>query len=446
VTDSGEGTLTRVDASGSGKSDELRLGGGASAVAYARGAVWVLVPGRGAVARVDPGALRVADEIPVGGTPRDIAASGRDVWVSVAAARAVPARVCTPLEGSPDDGDVTVVVDLPLRMGAGTQVPAMTRAIGEVMEQHGHRAGRFSISTLICDDSSSRHESGDPEKCAANARAYADDAAIVGVVGPLSTTCAAEQLRPAAHAPGGPLAIVSPTSTFIGITQSLRRGDRGALFRVTARDDRQAAAAARFLYAQGHRRAYVLDDYEPYGLGTAGGFQNEARRIGLRVVGRRSWREHEDLGALTARVLRARPDVVWVGGALSTDVGRVVRAFRGRVQIAGPEGFLPVSKLFHEAGAAARGALFVTGMPPGGRDVPAADSAADATEVVLDAVARSDGTRASVSRAIRDSGRFDEYGDAIDAPIAIMRAERGGGSAMVMSTDGATVVTRVPGR
>jgi ABC-type branched-subunit amino acid transport system substrate-binding protein len=79
----------------------------------------------------------------------------------------------------------------------------------------------------------------------------------------------------------------------------------------------------------------------------------------------------------------------------------------------------------------------------------AAVYAAQATQVLLDAIARSDGGRSSVTRAllatrvrggILGSFGFDAGGDPTMAPITIVRARRPNGAASVESIDGADVV------
>jgi ABC-type branched-subunit amino acid transport system substrate-binding protein len=75
--------------------------------------------------------------------------------------------------------------------------------------------------------------------------------------------------------------------------------------------------------------------------------------------------------------------------------------------------------------------------------------AAQATEVMLDAIARSDGTRASVIDAmfrtrLQDSLigdiAFDRRGDAVAAPVTVLRVVGGGSSAnSIASVEGATV-------
>jgi ABC-type branched-subunit amino acid transport system substrate-binding protein len=77
---------------------------------------------------------------------------------------------------------------------------------------------------------------------------------------------------------------------------------------------------------------------------------------------------------------------------------------------------------------------------------PAAVRAAAATEVVIDAIARSQGTRASVTSELFKTKlrstvigpvSFDPEGDIRSAPITVVEAMRSGGNAAVESTTGA---------
>jgi ABC-type branched-subunit amino acid transport system substrate-binding protein len=68
----------------------------------------------------------------------------------------------------------------------------------------------------------------------------------------------------------------------------------------------------------------------------------------------------------------------------------------------------------------------------------------------MDAIARSDGSRASVARALlatrlQDGAvgpvAFDSRGDLSSPPVALLRLVRGGGSRAVASTEGADLIT-----
>ena len=233
--------------------------------------------------------------------------------------------------------------------------------------------------------------------------------------------------------------MVSPTNTDPLLNRPGTNQPVGAYTRVVATDDRQAQLAARFLRARGHRRVFVLDDGDPtYSLNAASYFAAAARNLGLRVVGRATWRR------ATPDIRGVRPDVVWVSGLLENGAGRIIRDLRRqlgpRVTIAGNEALLPIGRLYDRAGAAADGVLIATGSQPSSAPHPFADLATKATEAALTAIARSDGTRRSVARALRAEPQFDANGDLRRASVTILRAARPGGSRQNMSLEGAHVV------
>jgi DNA-binding SARP family transcriptional activator/ABC-type branched-subunit amino acid transport system substrate-binding protein len=452
VVDSAAGVLERFDARGGGA--PIEVGAGAGPVAYGAGTVWVAQPGRRTVLRIDAREGRVAGEVVVGGTPRDIATDGSAVWVSVTAPRAT-ADACGPLEHAPGEApDAVLAVDLPLRSGGRSPIAGMVAATRAELRRRHYRAGQHSVGLLVCDDSTTQRGSFDAEKCRANARAYVADRRIVAELGPYNSPCAAQQLPIAVAASGGPLPMISPTNTDPLLT---RERARGAYVRIVATDDRQAQAAARFLRAAGRRRAFVLDDGDGYGLSGASYFAAAARSGGLRVLGRATWGSAHRTASLMRRVRRARPDVVWVGGLLDNGAGRVVRSLRRAlgptVTIAGPEGLLPVSRLFDRAGAAARGVLIATAIRPAANgEHPYAVLARTTVDVALNALGRSNATRPSMARSLRVISlrtspigpiAFDEHGDLRRAPVTILRAQRPGGSRTNMSLEGGSVVTIV---
>jgi YVTN family beta-propeller protein len=57
-------------------------GRGTSGVAAGAGSVWVTNTIDGTVSRIDPGTAEVVDEIDVGGRPREVAVGADGVWVT----------------------------------------------------------------------------------------------------------------------------------------------------------------------------------------------------------------------------------------------------------------------------------------------------------------------------------------------------------------------------
>ena len=242
-----------------------------------------------------------------------------------------------------------------------------------------------------------------------------------------------------------------------------------------AKYDAQGRAMAEELRARGARSVYVLDDAGgtgTLGLDLASYFAAAARGEGLRIAGRASWGRERSLARLARRVAAARPDAVYVSGQLDSRAGAMTRALRSALPagttLAGPDLLLPVAGLVADSRGDAQGMLLTSTFLPeqalgaSGRRLagqiveeggPAVRApvlyAAQAAEVALDAIGRSDGSRSSVAQALRATdmrdtalGRiaFDARGDLRGARVALWRVERGGGARDLLSTDGARYV------
>ena len=64
--------------------------------------------------------------------------------------------------------------------------------------------GRHRVAYQSCDDSVARTGLFDEAKCAANARAYAENRDVVGVIGTINSPCAVAAVPELNRAPGGP--------------------------------------------------------------------------------------------------------------------------------------------------------------------------------------------------------------------------------------------------
>ena len=499
VTSPADGTLWRIGGGRTPTLGAIDVGRGVSDVAVGRDAVWVANPLAGTLLRIDPETASVEHTIDLDGIPRSLAVDGDSVWVAVVAdptasavevsgIRPFPPTTCEPVVAGEGTSDFLVVSDLPLQGGIRVTTTQMAQAIAFVLREREFRAGRFRIAYQSCDDSVGRTGLFDEPKCAANARAYAENPDVIGVIGTFNSPCALAALPELNRAQGGPLAAVSPSNSFVGLTRTgpgvdpalpaaLYPTGRRSYVRVSPTDDLQGAALALLARDRGHRQVYVLDDGDPrYGALMATGFETAALRLGLTVAGRSSWdpraRGYQDVGR---RIARSRATAVFVGGLLDTNAGRVVRDLRARlgpsVELLGPDGLTPLPLFVERAGQAALGVYVslagaVTERLPraGSRFVerfgrtqpgvgiePTAVYAAQATEVLLDAIARSDGTRASVVEGLFEtrvrggllgSFGFDANGDITESPVTILRVARGGASNRIVSVEGG-VVARV---
>ena len=140
-----------------------------------------------------------------------------------AAARPTPlARAfCSALISGTAQPQVLIASDLPVRGFAFHEDTLhMEAAIRFVLERHRFKAGRFTVGYQACDDSNPQAAQGDLTKCAANAKAYAEDAGVVGVIGTWSSNCAAVEIPILGKAPDGPLGMISPSNTNVGLTHA----------------------------------------------------------------------------------------------------------------------------------------------------------------------------------------------------------------------------------
>jgi DNA-binding SARP family transcriptional activator/ABC-type branched-subunit amino acid transport system substrate-binding protein/streptogramin lyase len=502
VADPWDGTLWRIDPGPPLLTRTIPIGLAATGVSFGAGSVWVTNSFQGTVMRIDPTSNAIVRTTAVAGTPQAVAAGAGAAWVSVDAGfgttsdpaaspleqdvRALPSSACGPIAyGGNTRIDFMVASDLPLQGPTRASTLPMTRAVQFVLEQHHFRAGRFTVGYQSCDDSTAQTGFADIGKCSTNARAYASDSSVVAVLGPYSSDCAAVEIPIANRAS---LAMISAQNTNPGLTHATRGSHPGApgiyyptgvrtYARIEPADDLEGAGDALFAHRLGLRTAYVLrSNNDPFGLAVSDGFIRAARKLGVRIVGTATWNPGaRAFAALAARIARTHPAGVFLGGFGFPGEGNLLRALRARLDARVPllatDGFLPIPQLLQTAGRAA-GGLYVSypgepnaNLPPAGRTFVrefgatqpgkvvvsyAAPYAAQATEVLLAAIAASDGTRASVARhlltarihnGILGSFRFDRNGDIDPGAVTILRV-RGGArpnSTLVSDFNGSTI-------
>src|SRR5690606_22760057 len=199
---------------------------------------------------------------------------------------------------------------------------------------------------------------------------------------------------------------------------------------------------------------FAADD--PTSRGQAVAFRNAARAAGIPVAAMHEWDpEAEDYMELMETVAGDQPDAVILAGLTEQNGGAVIQAKvevlganDGDVALLAPDGFAQQSTI-DEAGDAAEGMyVSVPGRAPSaltgiGAEVVAALAeehdpvemyapyAAQAADVLLDAIARADGDRADVAKALFETeitdgvvGSFEigPEGDPTINPITIFRA------------------------
>jgi branched-chain amino acid transport system substrate-binding protein len=348
---------------------------------------------------------------------------------------ALPSASCTDIEFEGEgEPDVLIASDLPLQGSSRTQTLQMTAAIRQVLTTAGWKAGDVNVGYQSCDDSTAQAGKWDPGKCSQNANAYAENQALLGLIGTFNSGCAAVIIPVLNQAPGGGVAMISPANTYVCLTEGgpgcaddepdryYPTGARNYV-RVVAHDAFQGAALAQFMVDQGTEQLYILNDREAYGLGVAENVRGAAEHLGIEVVGFDAWDPRaSNYEALMNKIKNAGADGVFLGGLIDENGAQVIK---DKVRVLGdnetvklymPDGFT-TQQTIDEAGVEnTQGAFFsVAGVPVeeftgaaadfiaefeptlGGDPVdPYAIYGAQAAEILLDAIAASDYTRAGV--------------------------------------------------
>jgi branched-chain amino acid transport system substrate-binding protein len=219
--------------------------------------------------------------------------------------------------------------------------------------------------------------------------------------------------------------------------------------RVAPSDPNQGAVDAKFLQSKGVKSVFILNDKEAYGLGVAKNFMGAAKSLGMKVTGFQAYDPKQpNFRALFTRAKAANPDAVFIGGLIDENSGQLINdkvAVLGpntQVKLMLPDGFTTDAIFQRSQGGTpqANGAYFsvagvgidkykgaaqsfISGFKSklGGKPVdPYAILGAQAAQVLLDAIEKSDGSRSSVidnvykvkiSNGLIGSFQFNKNGD-----------------------------------
>jgi len=289
------------------------------------------------------------------------------------------------------------------------------------------------------------------------------------VIGTFNSGCAEIIVPVLNRAANGPVAMVSPANTYVGLTHTgpgSAAGEPGKYYptgkrnyvRVVGTDDYQGAADAVLAKTLGVHKVFILNDKEAYGLGVATNFRNAAKNLGIKVVGFTAWDgKASSYEALAVKIKAAGAQGVFLGGLICENGGKLIKDIRAgvpsSVKIMTPDGFTPLSAVIQGAGTSAEGVTAsIVGLPNSAlkgagktfvKNFTKADKrspdpysvyAAQAAEVVISAISRSNGTRADISKqlfktnlknSILGNVKFNANGDVTTPTVTIYRVKGG---------------------
>jgi branched-chain amino acid transport system substrate-binding protein len=407
------------------------------------------------------------------------------VVVSLASARStatpLPASSCQAIQNP--SGQYLIASDLPLQGSGRTQTIQMTKAIAYILNQNHWKAGKYSLAYQSCDDATAQAGKWDSGKVSANGNAYAQDQSVIGVVGTFNSGAAEIMIPILNRAPNGPVGMVSPANTYVGLTHpgpGTAAGEPGKYYptgkrnyiRIVAADDFQGAADALEAKSLGIKKVFILNDKEAYGLGVATDFRKAASKLGIKVVGFTAWDgKASSYEALAVKIQASGAQGVFLGGLICENGGKLVKDVRAGapgVKIMAPDGFTPISAVVQEAGAGnangmtvsvaglpnsklkGAGKAFVSGFTKAvGTPDPYSVYAAQAAQVMIDAIARSNGTRADVAKqlfktkvtnGILGSFTISPNGDTSSNPVTIYGIKGGKSTTLKVITPPTSLV------
>lgn len=385
----------------------------------------------------------------------------RFVSVVAAAGLAATALVAGTITQA-DAATKTLVIssDLPLQGSAFDSNDSTNKAIELYLKSIGYKAGKYTVSFKKYDDATAAAGSWDAAKCAANAQAHVANKAEVAVMGTYNSGCAKIIVPVLNQDPKGPMLMVSDANTNPGLTKAWNAGEPDVYYpngvrnyaRVCTTDDNQGSAAAQFSKSIGIKSVYVLNDTQTYGQGVAQAFTTEAKKLGLNVLSSGATGEgwdakQTDYTALFTKIKALNPDMVYVGGIFDNNGGQLVKdkvAVLGdntKVKFMGPDGFtgypdlnkMPEAQGMYLSFAGLSTDLLLANDPMGagatfvksykkayGKDPVGSYPlyGVAAVQVILAAIAKSDGTRKGVNNAV-----FSGAGISIPAKQSVLGKE-----------------------
>ena len=289
------------------------------------------------------------------------------------------------------------------------------------------------------------------------------------MIGTFNSGCAEIEIPILNRAPNGPVAMVSPANTYVGLTHAgpgTAAGEPGKYYptghrnyaRVVAADDFQGAADATLAKQLKIKKLFIINDKEAYGAGVATNVKNAAKKLGITVVKNVAYDpKATSYAALALQMKSSGAQAVFIGGLICENGGKLIKDIRAnapKLAILAPDGFTPISADVQQSGGKAEGMyVSVAGLPndqlPAAgqkfvKDFAAANGgaapdpysvyAAQAADVMLAAIAKSDGTRASVATqlfkvniptGILGHVSFNPNGDVTANPVTIYMVVHG---------------------
>jgi len=242
--------------------------------------------------------------------------------VAAAATAAVGARTAA----SADQKVVKIGITLPFT-GADAEDANLIKNGAMIAIEEANAAGGvagYKIVPVVYDDGTATAGQYDPAQSATNAKKLISDPQVVANIGP-QMSGSGKAISPILSQ--ADLATITPSSTNPDITDpkmasQFRPKGKAVYFRTVTTDAYQGPNMANYYKAKLNvKTVYILDDSGAYGVGLANAFENQAKKIGIKVLGHDQLDPKEaDYTTVLTKIKALNPDALYYGGVAQAGV------------------------------------------------------------------------------------------------------------------------------
>jgi branched-chain amino acid transport system substrate-binding protein len=182
----------------------------------------------------------------------------------------------------------------------------------------------YKVVPVIYDDGTATAGQYDPAQAATDTKKLIADPLVVANVGP-EMSGSGKAMSPILSE--ADMATISPSSTNPDITDPKMAGQfrpkgKAVYFRTVTTDAYQGPNMANYYKEKLHvKTVFILDDSGAYGVGLANAFENQAKKIGMQVLGHDQLDPKEaDYTTALTKIKALNPDAIYYGGVAQAGV------------------------------------------------------------------------------------------------------------------------------
>ncbi len=228
---------------------------------------------------------------------------------------------------------VTIGIELPLTGADAESATRIKYGAQMAIEEANAKGGvaGYKIGMTVLDSGTATAGQYDPAQAATNAKKFASDPKVVGIIGP-QMSGEGKAMSPILSA--ADLATITPSSTNPDITDPKFAGQyrpqgKAVYFRTVTTDAFQGPNMANFMKDKLHvKSVYILDDSGAYGVGLANSFEAQAKKIGIKVLGHDELNPKEaDYTTILTKIKGLNPDALYYGGVGQAGVKLIKQSY-----------------------------------------------------------------------------------------------------------------------